>query len=237
MLEQPSMSFSSRIALRPLLAAAVILPLGLSGCGDKDGYKGKAKSPARKWIDSPSSGSTDDKFIKIPSLGVTFEIPETRYVFKNCAEPSHSPEGPNDWIPLIRCATEDYGGGGDDDWEEGGSESESEGIAMTFYIAPKDRPIDERAVAYFRTQYQQAGLTVNELSFNDDYHNKRGIYAELQVLDEESGNPVREIVQFTFPYKDVILIARMEYPFGDTRSVSTDWSAIMWYFNFEMPAG
>lgn len=224
------------VALRTLIAAAVALPLSLSACGDKDGYKGKPKSPARKWIDSPQSGSADDKFIKIPSLGVTFEIPDTRYVFKNCHEPAHNPEPPNDWIPLVRCASEGFGGG-DSDWEEGGSEgSEAEAIAMTFYITPKERPIDERAVAYFRTQYQSAGLTVNELSYNDDYHNKRGIYAELQAPSEDSANPATEIVQFMFPYKDVVLIARMEYPFGDTRSVSTDWSAIMWYFNFEMPA-
>lgn len=226
----------TRFALRTLVAAAVVLPLGLSGCGDKKGYKGKPKSPARKWIDSPQSGSKQDNFIKIPSLGVTFEIPETRYVFKDCHEPSHSPEGEEGWIPIVRCASEGFAGG-DSDWEEGGGESESGGIAMTFYITPKTRPIDERAVAYFRTQYQEAGLTVNELSFNDDYHNKRGIYAELQVPAGDSDNPATEIVQFMFPYKDVVLIARMEYPFGDTRSVSTDWSAIMWYFNFEMPTG
>jgi hypothetical protein len=29
-----------------------------------------------------------------------------------------------------------------------------------------------------------------------------------------------------------VFIAKMEYPFGETRSVDADWQAILWYFDF-----
>lgn len=209
----------------------------LVSCKDKKGYKGKTKSAALQWIDSPVKGAKEDNFIKIPSLGVAFEIPETRYVFKNCFEQSHSAEQPTGWIPLIRCMSSSGGGGGEDSgdsWEEGADDSSyTEEIALTFYIAPKDRPIDERSVAYFRNTYQGEGIEVRELSFNDDYHDKRGIYSELVVPSGDDETPATEIIQFLFPMGDVIFVARMEYPFGDTRAVTADWKAMMWYFKVE----
>mgnify|MGYP006921739875 CR=1 FL=1 len=42
----------------------------------------------------------------------------------------------------------------------------------------------------------------------------------------DGGEPTREIVQFMFPREDVVFIARMEYPFGETRSVDADWQAM-----------
>ena len=103
-------------------------------------------------------------------------------------------------------------------------------IALTFYLAPKGRPVDERAVAYYTSEYQNAGLKVADLSYNDDYFYKDGIFAKLEVMDESGTNAVREIQQFMWPIGDVVFIARMEYPYGDTRAVQQDWKAIMPYF-------
>lgn len=111
--------------------------------------------------------------------------------------------------------------------------SDAEPIAMTFYLAPKERPVDERAVSYFNNAYQEAGLKVEELAYNDDYFEKTGIFAKLQVVDE-SGNATREIQQFMFPYGDVLFIVRTEYPYGDSRAIQQDWKAIMPYFRVSL---
>ena len=53
----------------------------------------------------------------------------------------------------------------------------------------------------------------------------------------EEGGSETEIVQFMFTRaesQDVVFVARMEYPFGDTRSVTADWKSMMWYFRFDM---
>ena len=39
-----------------------------------------------------------------------------------------------------------------------------------------------------------------------------------------------------FPREDVVFIAKMDYPFGETRSVDQDWQYIMWNFDFEAPS-
>ena len=221
----------SRPAAAPslLVLALATAAMASAGCGDKGGYRGGSKSPALKWLESPKSGSQEGNFLKIPSLGAQLELPETRYVFKECTEPSHSPEGPNKWVPVFRCASEGYSGGGDELAEDSG-----DAVAMTFYLARKERPIDERSVAYWENELRGKGYVINEIAYNDSYHDKRGIYFKYQSVDENN-TPVREIIEFMFPYQDVVFIAHMDYPFGDTRSVNTDWSAIMWYFNFTMP--
>ena len=226
----------SKLSLTPktsLFALALAVAATSAACGDKGGYGGGKKSPMLKWLESPKSGTVEGNFIKIPSLGVVQEIPETRYVFKNCYEPSHSPEGPDKWVPVIRCSSAPQGSGGDD-FAAGGS-GESDTIALTFYLTKKDRPIDERAVAYFRNELREKGYKVEDISFNDSYFDKKGLYFKLQEVDAEE-TPTREIIRFMFPYDDVVFIAAMDYPFGDTRSVHRDWEAIMWYFKFTPPA-
>jgi hypothetical protein len=218
-------SSSTLLACSLVLSAAVALPM--AGCGDKSGYRGGKKSKARQWLDDPSSGEKSESFIKFPQLDLTFEIPDTLYVFKNCDEVGHSPEGEEKWVPILSCAsagaTADPDGVGD-------AASDSDAIALTFYLAPKGRPIDERAVAYYNNAYKEAGLKVEELAFNDDYFYKTGIYAKLQVMDESGTNAIREIQQFMWPVQDVVFIARMEYPYGDSRAIQQDWKAIMPYF-------
>ncbi|MCA9718331.1 MAG: hypothetical protein H6713_06860 [Myxococcales bacterium] len=218
-------------------ALALTCSLALGGCKKSDGYQGNPKSDAYKWIESPSSGAKEGNFIKVPGLKLSFEIPETRYVFKNCFEPTHSAESPTGWTPIVRCTSSADESVNEEDVDQGASETDfSEEISLTFYIAKKERPIDERAVAYFRNSYKEEGYEVRELSFNDDYHDKRGIYTELLAPAEEGGSET-EIVQFMFTRaesQDVVFVARMEYPFGDTRSVTADWKSMMWYFRFDM---
>ncbi len=221
---------STLLALSLAVAAGVALP----GCGDKGGYRGGKKTKARAWLDEPSSGEKTGNKIKFPQLDLEFEIPDTLYVFKNCAEASHTAEkqGEETWVPIISC--ESSGGAASSDPDGVGDAAPAsdggDAIAINFYLAPKGRPVDERAVAYYTSEYKEAGLKVEELAYNDDYFYKNGIYAKLQVMDESGTNAVREIQQFMWPVRDVVFIARMEYPYGDTRAVQQDWKAIMPYF-------
>jgi len=224
---------SSRLGV---LALGVLCALPVAGC--KNGGK-RGQSELSNWIDSPTKGSKDGNVITIPGLGVKFERPETLYVFKNCGEASHTPDGSisRDWIPVVTCNSSDddvFGGGeGEEEDEfaaEDAADSGAEPIELTFYVTKKTRPLDERAVTWFEGQFKQAGLGVADISYQHEYHKKAGIYAKLHVMD--GGEPSREIIQFMFPRQDVVFIARMEYPFGETRSVDADWQAILWYFDF-----
>lgn len=230
---RPSFPRSSFLALALAVTATAVAP---AACGG-GGYRSGKKSQARQWVDEPSRGTKEGNTIKIAPIGVEFEIPDTLYVFKNCEEASHAAgDGPEKtWVPVISCAS---GGAVTSSDEELGaaapSGDEAEPIALTFYIAPKERPVDERAVAYYNNTYQEAGLNVEDLAYNDDYFQKTGIFAKLQVMDESGGTPVREIQQFMFPYGDVLFIARTEYPFGDNRAIQSDWKAIMPYFRVSL---
>lgn len=221
---------SSRLGV---LALCVLCALPLTGCG-KGGKRGQ--SEMANWIDSPTKGTQDGNVIKIPPLGVKFEIPETLYVFKSCGEASHTPDSAHrDWIPVVVCNSSGddvfgEGGGGDEFADDDAAESGAEPIELGFYVTKKTRPLDERAVTYFEAQFKQAGLNVADISYQHEYHKKAGIYAKLQVMD--GGEPTREIIQFMFPREDVVFIAHMEYPFGETRSVDADWQALLWYFDF-----
>ncbi len=212
--------------------------LGANAC--KNGGS-KGSSDAARWIENPTNGSKSGSVLKFSELGVEFEIPDTLYVYRNCGEASHTPDGTTKWIPIVTC-----GSGSSGDFEFGDSEEEedpfaeeeledesgTEAIDITFYVTKKTRPLDERSVTWFENKYKQAGLTVDELAYQSDYQKKAGIYARLYVVDDETGNPTREIVQFMFPRQDVVFIARMEYPFGETRSVDKDWQYILWNFNW-----
>ena len=94
--------------------------------------------------------------------------------------------------------------------------------------------MDERAVSWMENQFKGAGLAVDRISFNENYHKKTGIYVKLHIVDG-NGTPTREIVRFMFPREDVVFIAQMEYPYGDTRAVQQDWDYIMWNFDLVEP--
>ena len=208
----------------------------VAACNKNNGGK-RGGSQMAAWVDSPSSGSKDGNIIKFPQLEAKFEIPETLYVFRNCGEASHSPDGSERWIPVVTCAStgddvfdseeeeEDYFA--DDEATEAGAEP----IELTIYVTKKTRPLDERAVTWFEGQFKEAGLDVDEISFQHEYKKKTGIYAKLHIVDN-NGEPEREIIQFMFPRDDVVFIARMDYPFGETRSVEQDWDYILWNFDF-----
>lgn len=218
------------------LGALCVLPLACKKTGSRRG-----QSEMAKWIDEPSSGSRTGKTIKFAQLEVKFEVPDTLYVFKNCGEASHTRDGSNDWVPIITCGSsgEDVFDEDNEDYDEfAADDAASDGaepIDLTFYVTKKTRPIDERAVTWFEGQFKQAGLDVSDISYQHEYHKKAGIYAKLHIIDGSTGEPEREIIQFMFPREDVVFIAKMEYPFGETRSVEQDWQYIMWNFDFEKP--
>lgn len=219
------------------LCALAALPLA---CGKKGG--GRGQSEMAKWIDEPTSGSRDGNTIKFAQLQVKFEVPDTLYVFKNCGEASHTPDGAARWIPILVCSsTGDDVFDSEDEEEDYFADDEAaaagaEPIALTFYATKKERPIDERAVTWFEGQFKQAGLHVDEISYQHDYKKKAGIYAKLHIIDGSTGEPEREIVRFMFPREDVVFIAEMDYPFGETRSVDQDWDYVMWNFDFDSAA-
>lgn len=202
--------------------------------------KGRDQSDAAAWIDNPTAGKKDGSVITIPTLGVKFEIPDTLYVFKSCGEASHTPEGDHGWVPVVTCRStsgDAFGGGDEDGGDEFADDDAEEAtgveeIAVTFYVTRKTRPLDERAVSWFENQFKQAGMGVDEITYQHEFQKKSGIYAKLHVLDGDGGAPQREIVQFMFPRQDVVFIARMEYPFGEKRSVDQDWKYILWNFEF-----
>lgn len=214
---------------------------------------GRTQSGLSKWVDSPTTGVKSGNVIAVPDLGVKFEVPDTLYVFKDCGEASHTPDGPQKWIPIVTCrsvASGEFGSFEDSSAEEDpfaddeiAEASGAEDIALTFYVTKKTRPLDERAVSWFENQYKQNGLVVDEISYQSDYQKKSGIYAKLHVAaGGEAETPSREIVQFLFPREDVVFIARTEYPFGDTRAIDQDWRYILWNFDFtevgaEVPKG
>ncbi|MEM6289961.1 MAG: hypothetical protein AAGA54_01810 [Myxococcota bacterium] len=212
--------------------------LGANAC--KNGTT-KGSSEAAAWIDSPTSGSKSGSVLKFAQLGVEFEVPDTLYVFRDCGEASHTPDSSTKWIPIVTCRSGSSGdfefGDADEEEdpfaeEEYEDESGAEAIDMTFYVTKKTRPLDERSVTWFENKYKQAGLDVDEIAYQSDYQKKAGIYTKLHIVDDATGNPTREIIQFMFPREDVVFVARMEYPFGDTRSVDKDWQYILWNFNW-----
>jgi len=222
------------------VATALMCALPLAGC--RNGKRGK--SSLAGWIEDPKPGTTQGNVITIPDLELKFEIPDTLYVYKTCGEASHTPEGEHKWVPVITCRTGSqtavFGSKEEEEEdpfanEEAEEESGVETLDITFYVTHKTRPLDERAVTWFENQFKQAGLTVDEISYQHDFQKKAGIFAKLQVIEQGEATPSREIIQFMFPHKDVVFIARMEYPFGETRSIDQDWKYILWNFDFVDP--
>jgi len=231
-------SFATSTIVGSILGCCV-----LASAGCKGGRGGK--SELAHWVDEPSNGTTAGNTIKIPELGVVFTVPDTRYVFRSCSEASHTPQGSERWVPVITCTSTagsvfgsgegaEEGGGDSLGSEEDTASSGQEIINTTIFATHKSRPLDERSVSWMENQYQQAGLKVEELSYQADFQKKSGIYAKLHVMD--GGTPTREILQFMFPREDIVFIARTEYPFGDSRAIEQDWSYIVWNFDYYVPA-
>lgn len=162
-------------------------------------------------------------------------------MFKKCSEASHVPDAGQAWIPVIRC--ESVRAGEFDSQLEAFDDlalapesvdeaSRPEPISMTIYATKKTRAIDERSVTWFENKYRDAGFEVDEIVYQGNYQRKSGIYTVLHELDPQTKVPVRETLQFLFSHKDVVFIARTEYPYGDTRAINKDWDYILW--NFEL---
>lgn len=228
-MKMPKLKLTS-ILLTALVATASV---GLTAC-EKDGGSKKGKSERLRWVNKPVTGTTENegKTIKVPGIAIDFYTPDVLYVFKNCAEATHSPEGPDkSWIPVIRCSSPFTDESDDLDEETSGSSP------LTIYAADKgDMTINERATASYKLQYEQAGFVVDSINFFDEYLSKpgrRGIEVIAHTVDSESGYPDREIRRFVFPKDDVIFIAHIDYPYGDDRSgINSDWERILWNFQY-----
>lgn len=214
--------------------------VGMTAC-KKGGGSSKGKSERLRWVNKPVTGTAEDegKLIKIPGIAIDFYTPDVLYVYKSCAEASHSPEGPEDkWIPVIRCTSpfesssddsDSWDSESDDDDDYGGSKQ------MTIYAAEKGSMlINERSTVSLKTEYEQAGFQVQSINYFDDYLTKpgrRGIEIIAQTVDSSTGYPDREIRRFIFPKDDVLFIFHVDYAYGDDRSgINSDWERIVWNF-------
>lgn len=216
--------------------------LGLTAC-KKGGGGSKKKSDRLRWVNKPTSGTSENggKVIHVPGIAIDFYVPDVLYVYKDCKEASHSPEGPDkEWIPVIRCTSPFEGSGSDeDDWESDDEDEDGgEERIMTIYAANKDDMIiNERSTASYKLQYEQAGFEVESLNYFDEYLAKpgrRGIEVIAHTVDSNTGYPDREIRRFMFPKGDVVFIAHVDYDYGDDRSgINSDWERILWNFQYQ----
>ncbi len=227
----------SRILLSALFLSSVV---SLSACKKNGGKKGK--STRLRWVEKPTSGTAaeEGKVVSIPGLGIMFHTPDVLYVYKDCGEAGHSPDGPEkSWVPVINCSSPFADSDDEEDWESEEEEDDSSaGAEMTIFVASKENMlINERAVTSYTTQYREAGFEVDEIQYFDEYlskPNRRGIEILVHTLDSETGYPEREIRRFMFPVGDVIFIAHIDYPYGDDRSgINSDWERILWNFQLD----
>lgn len=230
-----SMPKFTSILLSALFATACV---GMTAC-DKGGGGSKKKSERLRWVNKPVTGTSekDGKIIRIPGIAVDFYTPDTLYVYKDCKEASHSPEGPEKaWIPVIRC-TSPFDDSEEDDWDSDEDEGDSGAKVLTIFVTDKaDMIINERATASMEVQYQQAGFEVESIDYYDEYLGKpgrRGIEVLVHTIDKSSGYPDREIRRFMFPKDDVVFIAHIDYPYGADRSgIKRDWERILWNLQY-----
>lgn len=218
-----------------LCALVATASVGVTAC-DKDGGSKKGKSERMRWINKPVTGTSenDGKLIKIPGIAVDFYTPDVLYVYKNCVEATHTPEGPDKaWVPVIRCSSPFQSSSDDDD-----DDDRSSNVAtLTIFATPRsDMIINERSTASYKLQYEQAGFQVESVNYFDEYLSKagrRGIEVVARTIDSETGYPKREIRRFMFPKDDIVFIAHIDYAFGDDRSgINSDWERILWNFQY-----
>jgi hypothetical protein len=216
--------------------------VGMTAC-KKDGGSKKGKSERLRWVNKPVSGTTENngKLIKIPGLGVDFYTPDVLYVYKNCVEADHTPEGPDKaWVPVIRCTSTSSAASDDeeDSWDSEDEDDDSGGEAvLTIYATDKsDMIINERSTASYKLQYEQAGFEVDSISYFEEYLAKpgrRGIEVVVRTVDSDTGYFDREIRRFMFPKDDVVFIAHVDYSYAaDKSGINSDWERILWNFHY-----
>ena len=223
-----------------LLCSLVAASFGLTAC-KKGGSKGK--SERLRWVKKPTNGSAEEggKIFHIPGLAVDFYTPDVLYVYKNCEEAPHSPEGPEStWVPVIRCTSPFASSSdSDDDWESSDDDSASGGDReLTIFVAEKGATIiNERTTTSMRTEFEQQGFEVESINYFDEYLAKpgrRGVEIIAHTIDSSSGYPDRELRRFMFPKDDVLFIAHIDYEYGADRSgINSDWERILWNFQFQ----
>lgn len=227
--------------LVPALFAATALTATACDKGGGGGGSKKGKSERLRWVQKPTTGTTENggKTIKIPGLGVDFYTPDVLYVYKNCEEPSHTPDGADKtWIPVITCTSPFGSDDEEEDWDsDEEEESDNAGAELTIYVTEKEGMlINERAKTMYETEYKQAGFEVETVEYFDEYLAKpgrRGIEILAHTLNSDTGYPEREIHRFMFPREDVLFIVHVDYPYGNDRSgINSDWERIIWNFQF-----
>ena len=234
---------STRKTIPMLLSAFVVAGgLGLTACNKNSSGGSKKKSERLRWMNKPVSGTTEDdgKVIKIPGIAIDFYTPDTLYVYKECLEAAHSPEGPDaKWVPVIRCQTSGASDSDDDDddWDSDDDEVGAD-RTLTIYATDKsDMIINERSTASYKLQYEQNGFEVESINYFEEYLAKpgrRGIEVIAHTVDSDSGYPDRELRRFMFPKGDVVFIAHIDYEYGADRSgINSDWERIVWNFQFQ----
>jgi hypothetical protein len=230
--------------LTSILLSAIVATAGVSLTACKKEGSSKGKSDRLRWVNRPTSGTAEDggKLIKVPGLAVDFYVPDVLYVYKDCKEASHTPEGPDkEWIPVVRCESIEAGGASEseDEWDSESEDDESGASrVLTIYAAEKgDTLISERSTASHKLQYEQAGFVVDSLNYFDEYLAKpgrRGIEVIAHTVDKSTGYPLREIRRFMFPKDDVVFIIHIDYEYGTDRSgINSDWERIVWSFQFQ----
>lgn len=234
---------------KPVIATLFACALGAAACAGQEGGQ-RSKSPRAQWVDNPTTGTTDQGKIVFSDLAVSFEVPDTLYVYRSCAEADHSPAGPDGkWVPIIQCSAGNPSAGGGESESEGfdefGSDDEldefdreDQGVLppFTIYAAHKDMVINERTVETMRTRFEREGWIVDEIGYHSAYQdkpNRTGI--ELRVHTPSSqGEAGNETWRFMFPTGDVLFIAEVNYPGGTDRSgINQDWARLLWNFQLD----
>lgn len=209
-----------------ILAIASFWTFSTLGCDRGNETKTPRRKSARlNWVLDPAQGSQVDNQISVPGANISFEVPDTLYVLKQCEEASHVGAGPDgDWMPVVRCR------------RDGSGDGEEAPVALTFYLTAKDMLINERSVATIENQLTTQGFKVEEAAYYDEYLSKpgrRGILVEYHTVDSD-GFPVEYVRRFMFPKDDVLFVVQTEFPYANDRSgVDRDWQRILWNFQLD----
>lgn len=218
---------------RVLLASAIALTLGAfgAGCAGSGGGGGKGKSQRAKWIASPTSGSTEADMVKIPGLAVSFGIPSTLYVYKQCGEAAHSPQGEDKWVPVIVCQS-----GGGEEVDELAEDNDGP-LELKIFVAEKTVSLNERGTTILENDYRGKGYDVVSVEYFDEYQGKagrRGIEVKYRIHDKDDALNSREVHQFYFPRGDVVFIAQVDFPLDTNQAgIANDWQRILWGFQLD----
>lgn len=97
-LSQPSVTGLARMALRaPRPAFAMMLALGLVGCGTADRLGSIGKSPSLSAIENPNS-ATDYQPVKLPMPGEELQVREANSLWRSGSRASSRTSAPPGWV-------------------------------------------------------------------------------------------------------------------------------------------